>query len=264
MPETKIGHPPRPAWRIDEDNLTKNCVMNSSYDDVADWYDSVMRAGNIVQDAAVQALHDLAGNVKNLRICDLACGQGYAARSFADCGASVVGVDISSKLLDIARSEERTVCRGIEYAEMNAESLAGLPAESFDGVICNMALMDIGDLGAASASTQRVLRTGGWFVFSIMHPCFQTPKSAWISEADKEGRLVRAYYEEGYWYSSKSGMRGRVGAVHRTLSTYFNTIRAAGFVLEAVSEPRLRRVRCGLDPVDDEVPVVLAASFVKS
>jgi hypothetical protein len=146
---------------------------------------------------------------------------------------------------------------------MDAETLAGLSAASFDGVICNMALMDIGDLVAASASTQRILRKGGWFVFTIMHPCFQTSKSAWITDAGKTGRLVRAYFEEGRWHSSKSGMRGRVGSVHRTLSTYFNTIRAAGFVLEAVAEPRLCREPSKLEPAYDEVPALLAARFVK-
>lgn len=245
-----------------QDIFGKN-MMSSPYDDVADWYDSILRSGMIVHDAALRALHELAGDVRGLRVCDLACGQGYAARSFADCGARVVGIDISSKLLDIARCEERISCRGIEYVEMDAETLENLPATSFDGVICNMALMDIGDLAAASVSVCRVLQNAGWFVFSIMHPCFQTSRSAWITEEDNTGRLVRAYFEEGHWRSNKIGMRARVGAFHRTLSSYFNTVLAAGFVLEAVAEPRICREIGKLEPAYDEVPALLAARFVK-
>ena len=238
--------------------------MSSSYDEVADWYDSVLRNGAIVQDAAMHSLHALAQDVKNRRICDLACGQGIVARTLADRGAGVVGVDISAKLLEIARTQETAHSRGIEYAEMNAETLVDLATSSFDGVVCNLALMDIADLAATSASVFRVLRQGGWFVFTIMHPCFQTSDSAWIMEGAKTGRVVRAYFEEGRWHSkNKTGMRARVGAVHRTLGTYFNTLSATGLVLQTVAEPQLPRELGKLEPAYDEVPAVFAARFIK-
>lgn len=238
--------------------------MASSYDEVADWYDSVLRSGAIVQDAAMRALHDLARDVKNRRICDLACGQGIVARALADRGADVVGVDMSVKLLEIARAEEVAHTRGIEYAKMNAESLAGLSSSAFDGVVCNLALMDIEDLAATSASVYRVLRPGAWFAFTIMHPCFQTSDSAWITQDAKTGRVVRDYFVEGRWHSkNKRGMRARVGAVHRTLGNYLNTIAAAGFVLQVVTEPQLAREPDKLEPAYDVVPAVFAARFIK-
>jgi ubiquinone/menaquinone biosynthesis C-methylase UbiE len=237
--------------------------MPAPYDDVADWYDAVLRRGTIVQEAAVRLVHELAGDVAARHVCDLACGQGMVARALADRGASVVGVDISSKLLAIARADERNQARGIQYVEGDAEHLDCLLSSSLDGVVCNLALMDIGNLPAVSQAVHRVLRPGGWFVFTVMHPCFQTPDSKWVTEEGEAGLTVRAYFAEGFWRSEKAGMRYRVGAFHRTLSTYFNAFCDSGFVLRAVSEPRLGREPSVLEPAYDVVPAILGARFLK-
>lgn len=239
--------------------------MSTPYDDVADWYDAVLRQGTIVQEAALRALEDICGDVSGQRVCDLACGQGAASRAMAARGAHVVGIDTSAKLLDIAIAEEVTTRYGIEFAIMNAETLAELPSGSFDGVICNLALMDISDLAATGRSVERVLRPGGWFAFTIMHPCFQTPESSWRTEDGSTGRLVRAYFVEGPWRSKTgTGMRARIGAVHRTLSSYINTLSAAGLSLESMQEPKLAREPGKAEPAYDEVPALLAARLVKS
>lgn len=238
--------------------------MSSSYDEHSEWYDSVVRSGTIVQDAAINALRDLSGDVTDRRICDLGCGQGVAARAFADRGARVVGIDTSAKLLAIARSEEATHPRRIEYMQMDAANLAALPADSFDAVICNMALMDIADLVGTSTSVHRVLKRGGWFAFTIMHPCFQTPDSHWTTDDGATGRLVRGYFAEQRWNSERgTGMRTRVGAIHRTLSTYLNTFSAAGLAPQKLAEPCLPRESGKLEPAYDVVPAILAARFLK-
>jgi hypothetical protein len=115
-----------------------------------------------------------------------------------------------------------------------------------------MALMDIPNLARTFSNVWRVLATGGSFVFSITHPCFQTPGSRQIelenNAADAEraheersgaGRLVWEYFEEGFWRSDNpAGVRWRVGAHHRRLDTYINTLIDAGFLLERILEPR--------------------------
>jgi 2-polyprenyl-3-methyl-5-hydroxy-6-metoxy-1,4-benzoquinol methylase len=60
------------------------------------------------------------GEIAGQRICDLACGQGRVARHLADLGARVVGIDLSAKLLAIARCSEESEPRGIEYVEASA------------------------------------------------------------------------------------------------------------------------------------------------
>jgi hypothetical protein len=49
--------------------------------------------------------------------------------------------------------------------------------------------------------------------------------------------LVHQYVKEGLWHSNGSGVRGHMGAYHRTLSTLINDLLAAGFLLERLEEP---------------------------
>ena len=49
----------------------------------------------------------------------------------------------------------------------------------------------------------------------------------------------RGYAAEGWWQTSGVGVRGRVGATHRMLSTYLNAVLRAGFDFDEFMEPRL-------------------------
>lgn len=152
------------------------------YDEIAGFYDGVV--GDAVDDPATGALLDLAGFARRLRLLDLACGQGRIARELARRGARVVGVDISEALLDKARAAENAEPLGISYLHADVTSPASLAGEIFDGVVCNFGLSDIDDLAAALATIARVLRTGGWFALSILHPCFP----GWDADAPSSWR----------------------------------------------------------------------------
>jgi len=215
--------------------------MNKAlYDNIAAWYDATMRAESPVQAVTLPTLFDLLGDLHGQRLCDLACGQGYVTRQLAQRGADVVGIDLSAKLLAIARQEEATNPLGITYQVDDAETLATLAGNAFDGVVCHLALMDIPDLPATLQAVWRVLRPAGWFVFSITHPCFEAPHAAWITKADGQiGREITTYFAEGHWRSSNpTGVRSQVGAHHRTLSTYINTLLETGFSLTRLVEPQ--------------------------
>ncbi|GEL05033.1 hypothetical protein RST01_16600 [Rummeliibacillus stabekisii] len=54
-----------------------------------------------------------------------------------------------------------------------------------------MALMDIADITPLVNSLHKLLKTNGTFVFSITHPCFQTPGLRKINETeDIEGKIM--------------------------------------------------------------------------
>ena len=237
-------------------------MSRAAYDEIAGWYDEAVRSGPLAAFHAwvVPIILDLAGEVRDRRVCDLACGQGIVTRRLADRGASVVGVDISEKLLEIARGYEREEPQGISYIRGDAQSLDAITDETFDGVVCNMALMDIPDLAAALHTVSRILRPCGWFVFSVVHPIFQTPGSPWwITEDDViVGVEARNYFAEGYWRrDNPEGVRGRVGAYHRTLSTYVNALAQAGLTIQIFLEPRATGRLGELAPVYNELPVAL-------
>ena len=238
-------------------------MSRAEYDGIADWYDEAIREGPLApfHDWIVPIVLDLAGEVRGYRTCDLACGQGVIARQLAARGASVVGVDISERLLETARRYERQEPLGVSYLLDDARALDCLEDASFDGVVCNMSLADISDLGSTLSSVSRVLRPGGWFVFSVVHPICQTPGSPrWVLEDDKiVGVEVRDYFAEGYWRRSslEGGIRGRLGAYHRTLSTYVNELSASGLPIERLLEPKATGLYADVSPVHKDVPVAL-------
>jgi ubiquinone/menaquinone biosynthesis C-methylase UbiE len=210
----------------------------SPYDDIAEWYDDWVGTHAMGEDAFFPAVEALMGEVAGRGLCDLACGQGRVARHLADRGASVVGIDLSAKLLAIARHHEESAPRGIEYRHADARSLEGVADGVFDGVVCHMALMDIPDLAPTLHGVARILRPGGWFVFSILHPCYHTAQSGEATLPEGTVRTVGRYFVEGYWRSdARPGPPGKVGAYHRTLSTYINALTDAGLMLERMSEP---------------------------
>jgi hypothetical protein len=62
-----------------------------------------------------------------------------------------------------------------------------------------------------------------------------------LKQASPEGtvRAVGCYFVEGYWRSyTRTGPPGKVGAYHRTLSTYINAPTDAGLTPERMSEQR--------------------------
>jgi SAM-dependent methyltransferase len=203
----------------------------SRYDKVAGFYDAGFSDPD---DPVLTALLNLLGPLRGRRVLDLACGHGRVAREVARLGATVVGVDLSSALLDKARAREDADSLGIRYVHADAAAVPELDDESFDSVLCNFGLADIDDLDGSLATVQRVVKAGGSFIFSILHPCFAGTANVagtWPSD----GR----YHDEVFWIadSGYSTLRRQVGANHRTLSTYINTLSRHRLVVTAMSEP---------------------------
>ena len=237
-------------------------MTGAPYDAIADWYDELTRTAPLYRELILPAMLDLAGDVDGLDVLDLACGQGMVARELARRGASVTGVDISTGMLEIARRYERNEPLGVSYLEGNAESLDAFPGDSFDALTCGMALMNVDDLDSAAREVQRILKPGGWCVSSITHPCFQTPDADWVETERGSARLVRGYFNEGYWESDNlDGVRGKVGEHHRTLSTYINSFAAAGLLCDRMAEPLATGRRADEVPGNLEVPSILVVRW---
>ncbi|HEV8194305.1 MAG TPA: class I SAM-dependent methyltransferase [Ktedonobacterales bacterium] len=242
-----------------------------TYDDIAEWYDAWLGSDSMRDDPYFPAVEALMGNVAGRRICDLACGQGRLTRHLADQGARVVGVDFSARLLEIARRHEHEHPCGIEYLHADARRLDPAALGLFDSVVCYMALMDIPDLAPTLRGVADILRPGGWFVFAILHPCFHTARSDEMETPEGTVRTIGRYFDEGHWRSdTRTGPPGKVGAYHRTLATYVNSLLDAGLQLTrlvetsgAADSPPSPSNTGAARPVWAEVPAVLAAACVK-
>jgi SAM-dependent methyltransferase len=198
------------------------------YDEFSEWYEQWI--GDAPPLIAAQA--GLLPVVTGERVLDIACGQGRMSRYLAGLGADVVGVDISAAMLGKARAVGP---QNIAYVRGDVTRPAWWDGRPFDGCTCELALMDIDDLAGTLSTVTTVLRPGGWFVASIVHPCLPGSERGLSSWPPGEG-----YEREGFWTSpdhSPEGVRIRVGATHRKLSTFLDALLDAGLEAERFVEP---------------------------
>jgi len=109
-----------------------NPWMESRYDAYAQWY------AEFTRDWSPSCLPYLPSDLHGQHVLDLACGVGRLSTSIADRGATVTAVDASAPMLDQAAPAE-----GVDYRQGDATTTDWWDGRPFDGVVSNMALMDI-------------------------------------------------------------------------------------------------------------------------
>ena len=247
---------PRPGGQGGPDRYGQRMAGTSArYDQIADFYDAA--AGQAVTDPATAALLELAGDVRRMRLLDVACGPGRVARELARRGAQVTGLDISAALLAKAREHEQREPLGVTYLHTDATGRDVLAGQVFDGAVCNYGLSDIDDLDGLLANLARLITVGGMLVFSLLHPCFP----GWDDDGPSSWPPDLGYFHEGWWLASNTGFRGKVGASHRMLSTYLNALTSHGFVPDQVAEPHPEPGWQERLPGAALVPLYLAARY---
>jgi SAM-dependent methyltransferase len=209
--------------------------------------------------------HDLNGK----RVLDLACGEGWFARWCVSRGAkSVDACDISVNMLRKAegltkgpKTTSTTTTpalgvggRGVEdvedgiirFTRVDLETLQ-LAGETYDLVFCGLALHYVKNLNGLMHQVHSSLVPGGVFVYSIEHPFLTAPTcpkfiktptnnktTAEPSEGEVDQWTVDSYFSEGV--RSVDWIVDGVIKQHRTLTSYFEAMREAGFEVEKMDE----------------------------
>jgi len=196
------------------------------------------------------AFMKLLGKVRGLRGLDIGCGEGHNTRLVAQRGARMTAIDISDTFLRHACAEEEKHPLGIVYRRASGERLPFKPG-SFDFCMATMSLMDMAKPEQTLEQAFRVLKPGGFFQFSITHPCFLTPKLRWLFDRKgrKDAMAVGDYFrkedgviDEWIFGAAPEALKNRfpkfrIPRFDRTLSSWLNSVLDAGFVLERLSEP---------------------------
>jgi 2-polyprenyl-3-methyl-5-hydroxy-6-metoxy-1,4-benzoquinol methylase len=188
--------------------------------------------------------------IRGLAGLDMGCGEGHNTRLLAARGAQMTGIDIAAKFLDYAHESERASPLGIAYRLANAQHLPFGDA-SFDFVTAFMSLMDMPEPEQVVREAYRVIRPGGFFQFSICHPCFQTWRWQWVRDPDgkKTGIVCGDYFErrdgaieEWIFGAAPEELKRhypkfRIPRFFRTFSEWTSMLLAAGFTLSRFQEP---------------------------
>ena len=94
------------------------------------------------------------------RVLDVACGNGIFSHRLARLGAHVTAIDVSPTLIERARARGDSE-DDIDYRLIDATSesqLLALGESNFDAAMCNMALMDLADIGPLASSLRHLLK----------------------------------------------------------------------------------------------------------
>lgn len=227
--------------------------------DVAEYWESnaetwtaLSRSGwDVYRDALnTPAFMKLLPDISGLTGLDIGCGEGTNTRLLAEAGAKMAAIDIAPTFIKHARQTEKEMPLGIDYRVADATDLP-FPENSFDFAAAFMSFMDIPDQSAAMKEACRILRPGGFFQFSILHPCFVPPKRRTIraDNGDVVAVEVSDYFlstdgqVDTWCFSGLTEIDGnevkpfRVPRFHRTLGEWVSIVRDAGLMIDAFGEP---------------------------
>lgn len=180
----------------------------------------------------------LIPDVKGKRVLDLGCGFGHNCMDFIQRGAAhVTGIDISERMLSVARTE--SAHPDITYINMSMTDIVRLK-DRFDLVYSSLAVHYIEDFPTLVQDIASLMSEGGTFLFSQEHPIYTASENGqghYILDGQgaKCGYSFSHYMKPGRredeWF-----IKGRV-YYHRTFADVINALVGAGLTVKQVTEP---------------------------
>lgn len=212
------------------------------------------------------------------RVLEIACGNGNFSRRMATRGAEVVAFDVSDTFIQRARQRTADHAGHITYQVLDAGdevALRALGERAFDAAVCNMALMDMPAIEPLFAALSRLLKPQGRFVFSLMHPCFNSAGLTRMVEVSDAGGVLTTTHSVrvSHYHTPQAhlglGIAGQPRPhyyFHRSISDLFNLGFRHGFVINGLEEPVFTTNETAKHLLSlahfAEIPPVLAARFI--
>jgi SAM-dependent methyltransferase len=169
------------------------------------------------------------GDVRDKDILEFGCGAAQWSIALAKAGARPVGLDLSDRQLEHARTLMAEA--GVDFPLIHASAEAvPLPDASFDIVFCDHGAMTFADPYRTVPEVARLVRPGGLFAFNHASPILSI---AWAADAERAGdRLVYDYFGmHRFDYGDSIDFNLPYGE-------WVRLFRANGFVIEDLIEPR--------------------------
>ena len=188
--------------------------------DVAQAYDRWSRRydddHNATRDLDARVVRQSPLHVADGRVLELGCGTGKNSEWLAAQARTLVALDFSPGMLDVARRRVRS--ERVRFVEHDITRPWPVAPSSIDVVVGNLVLEHVRDLGPIYAEAARVLRSGGELFLCELHPYRQL-------------RGGQAHFED-----ADTNETVPVTAYRHSVSEYVNGGIAAGFTLRALGE----------------------------
>lgn len=206
--------------------------VRETYNKIAKRYHKITTTNHLFNTyIEVPATMSLLKNVKNRKILDLGCGTGRHSSILKKRGANVCGLDLSPKMIEVAKSE-------IKDVDFKVGSVYKLPFKSnfFDIVVSGLVVGHFKNLDRAFNEIHRVLKNNGIFVFSTTNPILGISRH--IKGKSRLYRKFGDYFKEGKIYTHWPSLRVKVPYYHRTFQTLIRTIIRNKFIIEDFVDAR--------------------------
>ncbi len=112
---------------------------------------------------------DSIADLRGKNVVDIGCGGGILSESMARAGATVRGIDLSTKALKVADLHSLESGVAVTYEEIAAEALAARMPASFDVVTCMEMLEHVPDPASIVRACATLVRPGGHVFFSTIN-----------------------------------------------------------------------------------------------
>lgn len=184
------------------------------------------------------AVLNLLGSLRGRRLIDIGCGPGVYSVEFGKRGAIVVGLDISRKMLEKAKSSAEVTNAKLALHKADAHFLPFVDG-SFDIAVLILTILN----ARMVQEVARVLKPGGLLLFSDTHPLIES-KGKWESDSIGAGRIIEDYFSQDkreWQIEPRSGQNITLKYRARTIEQCVNMFAETGFKILRIAEPKPKR-----------------------
>ena len=216
--------------------------MGTNYDFIAEQYKRAKLQpwrAHVESFTLLGVIGDLAGK----KVVDLACGEGFYSRILREQGAaSVTGVDLSEKMIALARQQEAVHPQGINYLVGDGRNLQ--LNEEHDLVVAAYLLnyaTNRDELAAMLDGIARCLKSGGRFVTVNSNPALDFPSAPSFRKYGFETRVPGAWQEGApiHWIFHLAEGSIEIENYYLSVAIHEEACRSAGFSSLRWHSPRL-------------------------
>lgn len=201
------------------------------------------------------------GDLRGKKIMDLGCGNGDFAFKLKDGGAEVLGVDISSEILDIARSKYTDIEFLLhDFTEGKIDSLT-----KYEVVVMELVIMFVNEVDDLFRNLSESLTVEGKVYVAILHP-FYLILSQYLAEAS--GLNIKGF--DDYFVEQILRLESEdvdLTYFSRSVSWYVKKFIENGFKIIDVEEPKFvgggQVDKSVLQNTMDKVPSVMLFTLQK-